>query len=956
MNERVYLVDGSGYIFRAYFAIRPLSTRTGIPTNAVLGVARMLGKLIKEEKPHYLAVVFDAPEDNFRHTIFADYKANRDTPPEDLAPQFALVHQLVDAMDIPVLMLPGYEADDVMATLSKQAVARGHDVVLVSGDKDLMQLVAPHVAMYDPMKEKHYQRDDVIEKFGVPPERVVDVLALAGDSSDNIPGVPKVGPKSAAKLVSEYGDVEAILRGLAAPGRAQKAFELSVLENAESARLSKRLASLADEAPVTLELDKVVYNAPRADKLAPFLRHIEAVGLLREFGFDREAEAPPESVATGTSATEKAPSDADELPDEVGEAASGASEGPSQAQETEPTAREPGVERPMLADLDAPRVDRSVYRCLFKLDEVRGLVARARDQRLLAFDLETTSLDPNQADIIGVALCVPGEPAVYVPVGHHYLGVPKQLSRAELIEALRGVLEDPRVAKMGQHLKYDMVALARAGVAVAGISEDAMLAAYVLDPSRAGYSLDTLAREVLGHDTIRYADVIGTGKNQIPFYEVSIERATEYAAENADVALRLCRALRPKVEAAGMAKLYRELEIPLVPVLARMERIGIKVDPTRLRELGAEFTTRLALIERRAQELIGEPVNLASPKQIAELLFVKLGLASGRKTKTGFSTDSDVLEGLAKDHELPRVILEHRMLSKLKSTYIDMLPRMINRETGRVHTSYNQTGAATGRLSSSDPNLQNIPARGDDGRRIRAAFVPEPGWVLISADYSQIELRVMAHLSHDERFLEAFKRGEDIHTRTAQEILTGGVPPDAEMRRRAKAINFGILYGLSEFGLSRQLDIHRAEAAVYIKAYFARYPRIRGFLDQTIEDARRRGYVTTMLGRRRYIPDINSKNKNARQAAERVAMNSPIQGTAADIIKLAMLRVDVLLRERQLRSRLLLQVHDELVVEAPEAEREATMQLLREAMSSVMSLAVPLDVEVGAAMDWASAH
>jgi DNA polymerase-1 len=1013
----VHLVDGSGYIFRAYFAIRPMSTRAGLPTNAVLGFARMLIKLIKDEHPTSLVIAFDAARKNFRHEIFAEYKATREAPPEDLVPQFALIRELVAAMDVLAIEREGYEADDVLATLVDQAVAGGNDVVVVTGDKDLMQLVTPQVTVFDPLKDKRYGRDEVIERFGVPPELVVDVLALAGDASDNIPGVPKVGEKTAAKLVAAYGDLEAVIAALGEPGKKLKAAELSVLENAATARLSKRLATLEHQTPVQLDLDAWRYQPPRAEKLGPFLRRIEATGLLRELGLD----APPATTATRpTPAVAPTPANLPgAAPDAVG-SASAPSPAPSpspspsstststststkrndaettgaattpvsedarppgqqslrfappttsapQAAQLDPRPRgalpEPGGPLPQtvreLADLTTPAsspIDRSAYRTIYDPTELAPLVAEARRCRALAIDLETTSLDANRADIVGIAMAAGNLPAVYVPVAHRYLGVPKQAGRAAMLDYLRPILTDPDVKKVGQNIKYDLLVFARAGVELRGIGDDSMIAAYVLNPSRLSYSLDALAHEKLDHQTIRYSEVTGTGKTQIGFDEVELEAATRYAAEDADVALRLCRLLAREVDAAGLTDLYRGLELPLIPVLARMERAGIRVDPERLRELGLEFGDRLAAIEAHMQGLIGEKVNLASPKQLQELLFTKLGLKAERRTKTGYSTDQDVLETLAREHEVPRIILEHRMLSKLKSTYVDALARMVNPETGRVHTSYNQTGAATGRLSSSDPNLQNIPVRSEDGRRIRAAFVAEPGNVLISADYSQIELRVMAHLSGDPAFIAAFAQGQDIHLRTAQEIITGGAAPDAEARRRAKAINFGILYGLSEFGLSRQLGIPRAEAAAYIKLYFSRYPCIREFLDATIEQARVTGYVQTLARRRRYLPELLSQNRTVRQGAERIAMNTPIQGSAADLIKMAMLRVACALDQHPVGIQMLLQVHDELVLEAPEAQAEVAVALVREAMTGAMQLAVPLVVDVGIGHDWASAH
>jgi len=923
---KLHLVDGSGYIFRAYYGIRPLSTRDGTPTNAVLGFARMLLKLLREERPEHLGIAFDTPEKNFRHAIYEPYKANREAPPEDLVPQFALIHELVEAMEIPLLMQPGFEADDVLATLAKRATARGLDVVLVTGDKDLMQLLDAKTSIFDPMRDRHFGVDGAMERFGVPPELVADVQALAGDSTDNIPGVPRVGLKTAAKLVSAHGDLDAVVAALKKQDKLS-ATERAILEHEAQARLSKRLTVLADDAPVELDLEALRYSLPRPERLAPFLRRIEATALLRELGMN---DAPTNAATPGATAP----------------AATADSDAATAAQATAGPPSEP------VAD----PIDRSRYRTILSETELATLVNDIERAGSLSLDLETTAIDPTRADIVGFALAAPGIAPAYVPVAHHYLGVPKQLTREATLVHLRPIIERADFPKVGQNLKYDAIVLDRAGVRLRGIHDDAMLAAYVLDPARASYSLDTLAREVLGHETIHYEDVAGRGKDQRGFDAVDVETATRYAAEDADVALQLTARLRPKVAEAELLALYDELEVPLVPVLAAMEARGVRVDVGALGALGKELVSRLADVEARAHTLIGAPINLASPKQLAELFFDKLGYKPVKKTKTGYSTDQSVLEVLAKEHELPRVILEHRLLAKLRSTYVDALPKLVNPATGRVHTCYHQTGTATGRLSSTDPNLQNIPARTDDGRRIRAAFVAEPGWELVSADYSQIELRVMAHLSEDPHFIDAFVRGEDIHRRTAQEILTGGAEPDAEARRRAKAINFGILYGLSEFGLAKQLDIPRAEAQTYIATYFGRYPGIRHFLDRTIAEARERGFVTTLTGRRRFLPELRSKNGNVRQGAERIAMNTPIQGSAADLLKMAMLRVASAIERRGLRSRMLLQVHDELVLETPSTERDEVMELVREAMQEVMPLRVPLVVDVGTGPNWALAH
>ncbi len=910
-ERRVYLVDGSGYIFRAYYAVRPLTTSTGVPTNAVIGFARMIGRLLRDERPRLLGIAFDGPEKTFRHDIYDAYKANREEPPEDLVPQFGLIRELVAAMDVPVLTRAGYEADDVIATLARKAVEAGHEVVVVTGDKDLMQLVSERVGLFDPMRDRHIGRDQVLERFGVPPELVADAQALAGDTSDNIPGVPKVGVKSAAKLLNAFGDLEAVLAGVETIAK-PKAYERSVIEHADDARLSKRLTTLDADAPVELDLNRLEWTAPDPDKLGPFLRGIEAFSLMRDLGMR--------------------PGGRSDVP----------------------------VRRSPLAvptiELPKAPVDRTSYRTILERSDLDAEIAAAARAGQLSFDLETTALDANRAEIVGVAMCVPERPAVYIPLAHRYLGAPKQLPRDQVLAALEPLLGDAAVAKVGQNLKYDLIVLARAGVALRGVRHDAMLASYVLDPARASYSMDALAREYLGHETIKYRDLTGTGKKQIPFEEVFVDQATEYAGEDADIALRLCQGLLEHVEAAGAGPLYRELEIPLVPVLARMEQTGVRIDTEQLGTFGAQLNGRLREIEEKAYELIGERINLGSPKQLGALFFDKLKYPVVKRTKTGYSTDQEVLETLARDHELPRVILDHRMLAKLKSTYVDALPKMVHPETGRVHTSFNQTGTATGRLSSSDPNLQNIPVRTEDGRRIREAFVAEDGWQIIAADYSQVELRILAHLSGDPAFIEAFESNQDIHRRTAREVLTGGAEPTGEQRRQAKAINFGILYGLSEWGLSRQLDISRNDASVFITTYFARYPKIREFLDNTIEDGRDRGYVSTIAGRRRFLPDLRSRNRNLRNAAERVAMNTPIQGSAADLIKTAMLRVDAALAERRLRARLLLQVHDELVLEAPESEAEEVAELVRGEMSAVMELSVPLVVDTGRGRSWATAH
>ena len=910
-SGKLFLIDGSAYIFRAYYGIRPLSTSAGVPTNAVVGFARMVARLIKEQSPDYIAMIFDTKEPNFRHELFPDYKANRDAPPEDLIPQFALIHQLVDAMDLVDLSMAGYEADDIIGTLSRRATASDIETVIVSSDKDLMQLVNDSVTMYDPMREKVYDREAVTEKFGVGPEFVADALALAGDTSDNIPGVPKVGLKTAAKLINRFGDVEAVIAGVETIEK-PKAAERSVTENQASARLSKQLTLLNKDAPIEWELESYTFRTPNKEKLTDFFDLIEARALLRDFKLDD----------SNTSSKPK------EKP----------------AQQSAPS------------EQNLPVINRDDYRTILDETALNEFIKAIETQKLFSFDLETTSLNAHRAEIVGFAMAVGGQSAVYVPVAHRYLGMPKQLGHDFVIEKLKPILESSSIAKVGQNLKYDMNVLARIGVQLEGIREDSMLAAYILNATLSSYSLDALAREELQHETISYKSLTGTGKKQIGFDEVAVEDASRYASEDADIAYKLCDILAKRMSDSSMEHVYRDLELPLVPVLAKMEQTGIKIDVAHLQALSTEFATRLREIEAKAHALIGETINLASPKQLSHVFFEKLGYPVIKKTKTGYSTDQEVLETLAKDYELPGVVLEYRMLAKLKSTYVDALPKLADNGSGRVHTSYNQTGTATGRLSSTDPNLQNIPIRSEDGKRIRKAFIADDGWCLVAADYSQIELRVMAHLCQDEDFVEAFRQGEDIHSRTAREILTGGEEVDSESRRRAKAINFGILYGLSEFGLAKQLGISRSEAKDYISAYFGRYPKIRHFLDRCIEEGRENGYVSTLSGRQRALPELKSKNGNIRKGAERIAMNTPIQGSAADLIKMAMLKVAERLEKENMKSRLLLQVHDELVLESPLEERDALVNLVREEMSSVMELSVPLVVDVGFGQSWAEAH
>ena len=915
-QNKIFLIDGSGYIFRAYYGIRPLSTSTGVPTNAVIGFARMLGKLLRNENPSHIAIAFDAKEKTFRHQIYDLYKANRDAPPEDLVPQFDLIQRLVQAMGITMVKIPGYEADDIIATMAKDATNQGFHSVVVSADKDLMQMLSPDVSIIDPMKDIHVDLDRVKDKFGVAPEYVIDVLALAGDSSDNVPGVYKVGVKTAAKLVNEFGHLDDIIAGLKTRDKL-KAAERNILNEEDMARLSLRLVTLHEEVPVDVKPAELAYSSPNLETLEPFLEEIEARNLLRDL----------KNTHTATTNTEAT-------------AATAESGTPAASTEQSP---------------DTVEKQRD-YLTVFELEGLKEFLQARPNDATLVFDLETTSLNAHLAEIVGFALSYSGSAAIYVPVAHRYLGVPKQLSLDSVLSILGPILSSKDIPKAGQNIKYDMNVLAKYQIFVEGVRDDSMLQAYVLDASRGSFSMDSLSKELLQHEPVSYKSLTGTGKSQIGFDEVPIDAAANYAAEDADITERLCDLQKPKLEKSGVEHIYNDLELPLLSVLSRMECRGIKVDTDALQDMSKEFQQKLNTIESKCEEIIGSRINLNSPKQLAKVFFEDLKYPVIKKTKTGYSTDHEVLETLAQDYELPKVILEFRMLSKLKSTYVDALPKLVNQRTGRVHTTFNQTGTATGRLSSTEPNLQNIPIRGEEGRRIRRAFIPEDGSILVAADYSQVELRVMAHLCGDPSFIEAFQNGEDIHSRTAREILTDGSEPSSDDRRKAKAINFGILYGLSEFGLAKQLDIKRSEAREFITKYFARYPGIRTYLDQTIETGRELGYVSTLLGRRRFLPDLKSRNGAIRQAAERIAMNTPIQGSAADIIKLAMLRVDAAITKRGLESRLLLQVHDELVVEAKESEIDEVESLLKTEMSQAMKLDVPLDVDVGRGENWAEAH
>ncbi|WP_369058399.1 DNA polymerase I [Caulobacter sp. 73W] len=926
---RLFLVDGSAFIFRAYHALPPLTRKSdGLPVGAVSGFCNMLFKLMRDmqgDAPTHLAVIFDHSEKTFRNDLYDQYKAHRPPPPEDLVPQFALVREATRAFGVPCIELAGYEADDLIAAYSCAARNVGGEAIIVSSDKDLMQLIDDSVSMYDPMKNVRLGREQVIEKFGVPPERVVDVQALCGDSVDNVPGAPGIGIKTASALINEYGDLDTLL-ARAGEIKQQKRRE-TLIAFADQIRLSRALVKLDCDTPLPEPLDDLVLREPDKDVLGAFLEDMGFRTLATRIGKGGAGTPLP---GIGAPAAAKAP-----------------------------------VEAP-----PESTIDHDAYVCIRDLAALDAWIAKSRAAGIVAFDTETDALSSATAGLCGVSLAIaPGE-AAYIPVGHcekeglalEAAADLEQIPLQEVIDRLKPLLEDPAVLKIAQNAKYDIAVLARHGVDVSPI-EDTMLISYVLEAGLHGHGMDELSRLHLGHSPIPFKQVAGTGKSEISFKHVELKPATRYAAEDADVTLRLYNRLKPRLAREGLLTVYETLERGLPPVLARMENHGIKVDPEALRKLSNDFSMRMAEYEARAQEIVGRPFNLGSPKQIGDILFGEMQLTGGKKTATGqWSTDSDVLESLAAEgNELPRVLLDWRQLSKLKGTYTDNLIAAIAPSTGRVHTSFAMASTTTGRLSSNDPNLQNIPVRTEEGRKIRKAFIAEPGHVLISADYSQIELRLLAHIGDIPQLKRAFAEGLDIHASTASEMF--GVPiegMDPMIRRQAKAINFGIVYGISAFGLANQLGIPQGEAGAYIKTYFERFPGIGAYMDRTKAQVREQGFVSTIFGRKVNIPEIGGKSVAQRQFAERAAINAPIQGSAADVIRRAMVRMPAALAEAGLKARMLLQVHDELVFEAPEAEAEATCALVKSVMERAaepaVSLTVPLIVEARAAANWDEAH
>ena len=887
------LVDGSSYLYRAFHALPALTNSKGRPTGAAYGMTNMLKRLEAEVAPELAAVIFDAKGKTFRDDLYPEYKANRPPMPGELRAQIESIHALVRALGFPVLEVPGVEADDVIGTLAERGKEAGLDVLVSTGDKDMAQLVDDRVTMVNTMDGAVLDAAGVKGKFGVPPESIVDYLALVGDTVDNVPGVPKVGPKTAAKWLAQYGTLENLVAHAdEVKGKVGENLRASV----DRIPLSKELVTILRDVPLDAGPLDLALREPDVETLKALYGELEFKTWLGEL-LDADGEPAAEALAAEYETV-----------------------------------------------LDEAALDR--------------WIERLRAAPEIAFDTETTSLDYMRAELVGVSFSVEPGRAAYVPFGHDYPGAPDQLPRELVLEKLRPIIESERPAKIGQNLKYDMSVLARAGLALAGIAFDTMLESYVLDSTATRHDMDSLALKYLGHRTIHYEDIAGKGAKQLSFNEIAIDDAGPYAAEDADVTLRLHRALRPRLEAHdSLAELCDRVEVPLVPVLSRVERNGVRIDVGRLNAQSAELAKRMHEIEASAHDRAGGPFNLGSAKQIQAILFDQLGLPVRAKTPKGQpSTAESVLQELAFEHELPKLILEHRAMSKLKSTYTDALPACVNPGTGRVHTSYHQAVAATGRLSSSDPNLQNIPVRTGEGRRIRQAFVADPGFRVLAADYSQIELRIMAHLSGDRGLLDAFASGADIHRATAAEVFAGGGPVSDEQRRSAKAINFGLIYGMSAFGLARQLGIERGEAQRYVDLYFSRYPGVKAFMDETRERAREQGFVETVFGRRLYLPEIRSGNVHRRQYAERTAINAPMQGTAADVIKRAMLVLDTWITESKTPVRMIMQVHDELVFEVAREAVEDVTPHIRERMSGAADLAVPLVVDIGAGDNWDEAH
>lgn len=888
-RKTIYLIDGSSYIHRAYHAIRGLSNSKGLPTNAVFGFTRMILKLIEDRTPEYVAVLLDARGPTFRHKMYKDYKANRPPMPDDMQIQLPYIREVMEGFNLPAIEIQGYEADDLIGTLARQAETGGFSVVMVTGDKDFMQLVTDQSIIWDPMKEKTTDRHAIKESLGLEPPQVIDMMGLSGDSSDNIPGVPGIGQKTALDLIKTFGSLENLFEQVDKI-TAKKQKENLILHK-DQAFLSRKLAKIDTSVPISFDPEQFKIKAPDKARLFHLFKALEFRQLQQSF-----------------------------------------------SRLTDPNEKN--------------------YQVILDMDSLSSLIEQLQTAEVFAIDTETTSKDPMRAQLVGLSFSITPDQAFYIPCAHDYPGSPEQLEIAEVLNRLKPVLENPGIKKVGQNIKYDWMVLFRHGVNLAGVMFDTMLASYLINPSKRAHSLEQIAMDFLDHRCITFQEVAGKGKNA-SFARVCLEKAVPYACEDADVTLKAYHVLWPILREIGLLELFEKVEMPLVRTLMDMEMRGVLVDTEKLQGLSKSFEYQLDQIEEKIYSIAGEQFNIKSSQQLGRILFEKLRLPVQKKTqkKTGNSTDVDVLTTLADHHELPALILRHRSLAKLKSTYADALIELINPETGRIHTSYNQTVTATGRLSSSEPNLQNIPIRTDEGREIRSAFIPQKGWSLISADYSQIELRILAHYSNDRILIQAFMDNEDIHTRTATEVFqlpSSLITP--ELRRQAKVINFGIIYGMSPYGLSRELGISQKMAKTYIDKYFARYNGVKEFIDRAIEDARETRKTSTLLNRIRLLPDIDSPHKNVRLFAERTAVNTPIQGTAADLIKLAMINVHAAFNERSLKAAMLLSVHDELVFEVPPEEMDEVKKLVKEIMEGVWRLKVPLRVNIACGKNWAEAH
>ena len=911
------LVDGSSYLYRAFHALPPLTNSKGMPTGAVKGVINMLRRLQKDYPHSAIAVIFDAKGKTFRDDIYSDYKANRPPMPDELRLQIEPIHNIIKAMGMPLISIGGVEADDVIGTLAVQATEQQQPVIISTGDKDIAQLVNQHISLVNTMTDTVLDSEGVVAKFGIPPQLIIDYLALLGDKSDNIPGVPGVGEKTALALLQGLGGLDSIYENLdkvaALTFRGAKTMAEKLQANRELAYLSYQLATIKTDVEMELSVAQLINQPPDETILLALFKDMEFKTWINELS--NENSSAPSEQPMGDNQSEESPT----------------------------------------VKANSPKD----YETVLSAERFEFWLQQLQASSLMAIDTETTGLDYMSAQLVGVSVAVEAGRAAYIPFGHDYLGVPQQLSKQQVLEAIKPILEDTQIKKVGQNLKFDMSVLAQHGIQLRGIAFDTMLESYVLDSVATRHDMDSLSEHYLQHTTTSFADIAGKGAAQLTFNQIALEQAGPYAAEDADITLGLHQALWPRVSAEpGLKKVFTDIELPLIGVLSRIERTGALVDDTLLFQQSQELAERLTELETQAWDLAGQQFNLASPKQLAEILFEKLQIPVLKKTAKGApSTKEEVLQELALDYPLPKVLLEHRGLAKLKSTYTDKLPTMINAATKRIHTSYHQAGTATGRLSSSDPNLQNIPVRTPEGRRVRQAFIAAPGQRLVAADYSQIELRIMAHLSEDKSLLNAFALGQDIHSATAAEVFA--VPLDkvtTDQRRSAKAINFGLIYGMSAFGLARQLNIPRNQAAEYIDRYFERYPGVQQYMNSIRHSAAERGYVETYFGRRLYLPEINSNNAMRRQAAERTAINAPMQGTAADIIKLAMISVDNWLQDSHLNSRMIMQVHDELILEVPEPELDQIVQGLNQRMQDAANLRVPLVVDVGIGDNWDQAH